>query len=197
MPPADRTLADHPGLDEAVEQLRAGGVIAYPTEGVFGVGCDALDEGAVLRVLSLKQRERRKGLIVIGYSLPQLESLIRPLSREQRQALEESWPGAVTWIVPAAEDCPEWLTGGRSSLAVRVPDHDLARELCRRFRGPLVSTSANLSGDVACRTAAAVRQAFPSGLDAILDAPVGDYSGPSEIRDLASGRILRAGAEKP
>lgn len=181
-------------LSAAVEALREGGVIAYPTEGVFGLGCDALDGDAVRSAMALKVRSPDKGLIVIGHSLHQLEPLLHPLTQAQRRQLQSGWPAPLTWIVPAADDAPEWLTGGRRTLAVRVPDHPLARELCHRFRGPVVSTSANRSGEPACRDAQCVSDTFPEGLDYIIDEPVGGLEGPTEIRELATGTILRAGA---
>lgn len=181
-------------LAAAVTALRAGGCIAYPTEGVYGIGCDALDEPAVRALLALKQRPADKGLIVIGASLPQLEPLLHPLTREQRTTLEANWPGAVTWVVPAAADAPKLLTGGRDHIAVRVPGHDLARELCHRFRGPVVSTSANLTGAESARDPDAVAATFGDRLDYLLEGPLGDRPGPSELRELATGRVLRAGS---
>lgn len=182
-------------VDAAVSALKHGGVIAYPTEGVYGLGCDALDGQAVDRLLALKERVPEKGLIVIGASLLQLESLLHPLTADQRRRLEALWPGAVTWVVPAAADAPEWLTGGRDTLAVRVPDHALARKLCQRFRGPVVSTSANRSGSEAARSGDDVAAIFSDRLDYLLDGETGGRVGPSEIRDLASGKILRPGSQ--
>lgn len=179
---------------DAVECLKAGGVVAYPTEGVYGLGCDALDRRAVERLLGLKHRDAAKGLIVIGASLLQLEALIHPLNPAQRDKLATGWPGPLTWIVPAAADAPHWLTGGRDTLAVRVPDHALARELCQQFRGPIVSTSANVSGEPAVREADAVADLFPAGVDYLLEGKVGDLTGPTEIRDLLSDRIIRPGS---
>lgn len=183
-------------LSAAVDVLREGGLVAYPTEGVFGLGCDALDGDAVRRLMALKARSPDKGLIVIGASLLQLEPLLRPLTQIERRQLESGWPAPLTWIVPAADDAPDWLSGGRPTLAVRVPDHPLARELCHRFRGPVVSTSANRSGEPACRGARCVAETFPEGLDYIIDEPVGGLEGPTEIRDLSTGTILRAGASR-
>lgn len=182
-------------VDAAVSTLKHGGVIAYPTEGVYGLGCDALDGQAVDRLLALKERVPEKGLIVIGASLLQLESLLHPLTADQRRRLEADWPGAVTWVVPAAADAPEWLTGGRDTLAVRVPDHALARELCQRFRGPVVSTSANRSGSEAARSGDDVAAIFRDRLDYLLDGETGGRVGPSEIRDLVTGKILRPGSQ--
>ena len=178
-------------LDQAVDCLRRGEIIAYPTEGVYGLGCDALDEGAVERLLELKQRPWEKGLIVIGASLPQLEPLLYPLTRMQRTRLEASWPAAVTWVVPAALDAPDWLTGGRDTIAVRVPDHEQARELCRRFRRPIVSTSANRAGSPPLRSVEEVAIQFGDQLAYLLEGEVGDQAGPSQMRDLRSGNIIR------
>jgi len=189
--PSSPAPARGDNLDEAIAALRAGGLVAYPTEGVYGLGCDAFDGHAVQRLLDLKERPVDKGLIVIGASLLQLEPLLHPLNRDQRETLNASWPGPVTWIVPAADDCPDWLTGGRDTLAVRVPDHALARDLCQGFRGPITSTSANRSGEPSLSNSDSVARTFPSGLDYLLDGAVGGRQGPSEIRELATGKRLR------
>lgn len=172
--------------------MRAGGVIAYPTEGVYGLGCDPEDFEAVLRLLAIKDRPWQRGLIVIGADRAQLARYIGTLTAGQERRLGESWPGAMTWIVPAAPDTPPWLTGTHAGLAVRVPGHTLARDLCRACRTPLVSTSANPSGRPAARSALAVRRALGDTLDYVLPGAVGGRAGPSELRDLRTNRVLRS-----
>lgn len=168
--------------------------MAYPTEAVYGLGCDPWDGTAVERLLALKGREAEKGLIVIGHALPQLESLLAPLSRSMRDRLQADWPGPVTWICPASPDAPGWLTGGRDTIAVRVPGLATARDLCRRAAMPLVSTSANPAGREPARTFREVRNHFDERIDYLIDTPVGDPGGsPSEIRDARTGEILRPG----
>lgn len=178
-------------LAAAISALRAGQCIAYPTEGVYGIGCDALDDNAIRTLLELKQRPENKGLIVIGASLQQLEPLLHPLTREQRSTLEATWPGPVTWVVPAAADVSRLLTGGRPNIAVRVPDHELARQLCQQFRAPLVSTSANRSGREPARDPEGVASQFGEDLGYLLEGSLGGHPGPTELRDLQTGRVLR------
>ncbi len=178
-------------LQRAANVILSGGVVAYPTEAVYGLGCDPMNETAVLRVLALKKRSPDKGLIVIAADIDQLAPLIRPLDEASRKVMLDTWPGPVTWVVPS--DAPPWLTGGRGTLAVRVTAHPESRALCRRSGMALVSTSANVSARPPARTALAVRQAFSGAIDYILPGRTGGNERPSELKDLATGRVLRAG----
>ncbi|MGH8501681.1 MAG: L-threonylcarbamoyladenylate synthase [Gammaproteobacteria bacterium] len=184
-------------LTEAVERaaqiVRAGGVIAYPTEAVFGLGCDPLNQAAVERLLDLKGRPRDKGMILIAAAFDQLETLLEPLTRAQRQRINRTWPGPVTWLIPATRAVPILLRGNHETLAVRVTAHPVAAELCRRAGRALVSTSANITGAPAAKSADAVQQIFGSQIDFVLDGPVGERERPTEIRDAISGKVVRAG----
>ncbi len=179
-------------LREAARRLRLGQVIAYPTEAVYGLGCDPLNAAAVQRILAIKRRSLNKGLIVIAASLEQLERFLDPLDATALACLQATWPGPVTWLAPARRT-PVWLRGAHNSLAVRVTAHPLAAALCRAWGGPLVSTSANSGGHPPARSALAVRRRLGTQVDYILAGPVGGAARPSEIRDLSSGRIVRAG----
>lgn len=170
---------------------RAGGVIAYPTEAVFGLGCDPADPLAVSRLLAIKRRPVGKGLILVAADWAQLQPWLRPLPPAQLQRLQHSWPGPVTWLVPAAADCPRWLTGDHATLAVRISDHPLVRSLCRKAGTALVSTSANISSLPPARTLLEVQLRFATRIDYLLPGPLGGRSQPSTIRDLASGRTRR------
>ncbi len=132
-------------IRQAVQKIKVGGVIAYPTEAVFGLGCDPLNGDAVYRLLEIKKRGIEKGLILIASSLSQLEPYLL-LNDSIIERVQKTWPGAVTWIIPAQSWVPEWLTGEHDSLAVRVTSHPVARYLCEENAGPIVSTSANTSG---------------------------------------------------
>lgn len=181
-------------LIPAVRALRDGGVIAYPTEAVFGLGCDPLNAEAVNRILALKNRSVDKGLILAAARIEQLEPWMAPLNQDQRRQLEVTWPGPVTWLTPASELCPSWIRGRNRNVALRVSAHPVVAELSRRFGGPIVSTSANRAGHEPERDAQGVRRRFGAALDAIVHAPVGDLAQPTEIRDLTTGTILRASA---
>lgn len=179
-------------IRQAVRLLDSGGVLAYPTEAVYGLGCDPLDYSAVQRLLELKNRSVDKGLILIAAEFEQLRDLIETPDQQIEAHLRTAWPGPVTFILPAAPDCPGWLTGTHRTLAVRVTDHPLAARLCREFAGPLVSSSANRAGRPPARTALQVRLRCP-GVDAILNGPLGRLDRPTEIRDPVSDRVIRPG----
>jgi len=175
----------------AARAVHRGGIIAYPTEGVFGLGCDPLDPDAVFRLLELKHRAVEKGLILIAGRFAQISTYLEPLSAPQRRKVLAAWPGPVTWLLPARPETPWWLTGDHDTLAVRVTAHPLAAALCEAVGGPLVSTSANPTGRRPARTPLQVQRMFGSGVDFILHGATGGRHGPSEIRRL-DGAVVRA-----
>ncbi|MDE2148693.1 MAG: Sua5/YciO/YrdC/YwlC family protein [Gammaproteobacteria bacterium] len=178
-------------LAAAARALAAGGIIAYPTEGVWGLGCDAYNAGAVSRLLQLKRRDWRKGLIVVGADFEQLRPLLRAPSRSALRRALAGWPGPITWVFPAAPAAPPWLTGAHGSIAVRVTAHAVAGGLCRAFGAPIVSTSANRSGQPPATGAAAVRRRFGDALAAVVPGALGGLSRPTPVRDAVSGALLR------
>ena len=177
----------------ATDLLRRGGVIAYPTEAVWGLGCDPFDEAAVLRLLALKQRAVDKGLILIAASASQFDGLLdwNALPDDRRAAVHASWPGPHTWIVPATARVPRWITGAHAGVAVRVSAHPLVVALCAAFAAPLVSTSANPAGAAAPRTLAEFDPALLAMLDGVVAGDTGGRDRPSDIRDARSGAALR------
>ena len=177
-------------LQQAARLLENGGLIAYPTEGVWGLGCDPMRIETVFRLLELKGRDAGKGLILVAGDLESLEPYLQPLGMEQRQQVLAPSRHPITWVCPALPDF-DWLTGGRTTLAVRVSSHPVIRELSRRTGMALVSTSANPSGRRAALSALQVRRYFGSGVDMICPGSLGGATGASEIRDLASGAVLR------
>lgn len=179
-------------LATAVATLRSGGVIAYPTEAVWGLGCDPYQEGAVRHLLDLKQRDAGKGLIIIAADIAQVAPLLGLLTPAQRAAAEATWPGPYTWVVPVPESFPVWVRGQHHSVAIRVSAHPGVQVLCRAFGGPLISTSANLSGEPPVAGAEALRQQFGAGLAYVLPGALGGDAKPSEIRDALTGTVLRA-----
>ena len=180
----------HGWLRRAARVLRAGGVVAYPTESVYGLGCDPRNAEAVARVLRLKGRSTAKGFILIAADPSQLAGLVQTSGQGWGLACA-TWPGFVTWALPAARSAPPWLTGDRGTVAVRVTAHPVAKALCLAFGGPLVSTSANRSGRPPARSALGVRRTFPRGLDLIVPGALGTEPRPSPIIDGATGRPLR------
>ncbi len=140
-----RTLS----IDEAAPLLQRGGLLAYPTEAVWGLGCDPDNEAAVLRLLQLKQRPVEKGLILVAAHLDPLRRWLDlpALPPERLARVAASWPGPHTWVMPAAAGAPAWITGGRDSIAVRISAHPVVVALCEAFGGVVVSTSANRGGE--------------------------------------------------
>lgn len=181
-------------IAHAVDVLKKEDVIAYPTEAVFGVGCDPDSETAVTRLLALKQRPVEKGLILIAASFAQLKPYIDDsmLTPAQRETIFSAWPGPVTFVFPALPTTPGWLTGRYDSLAVRVTDHPLVIELCNVFGRPLVSTSANLTGLPPCRTFEEVLAQFGQDFPVVMG-ETGGRLNPSEIRDALTGERFRQG----
>jgi len=178
-------------IDHAARHLWQGGIIAYPTEAVFGLGCDPMNQEAVEYISSIKGRSANKSFIVIAAGFDQIEPLLAPLTDEHKNTLTQSWPGPITWIVPAAKTTPAWLTSTDQTIAVRVSDHPIVRALCLAFGGPLISTSANPSGYPPARTALKVRSYFKNESILIVHGRLGEQSKPSAIYDLKSGTRLR------
>jgi L-threonylcarbamoyladenylate synthase len=181
-----------PRLRSAGSVIRAGGVIAYPTEGVYGLGCRPDDPLAVRRILDLKQRPVAAGLVLIAADPAQLDGWIEPTPVELARLLAPA-PGPTTWLVRAGPLTPAWITGGRPSVAVRVTRHPVAAGLCQAAGLPLVSTSANRRGKPPARSAVAVRRFFGAQLDRVVGGATGGAAGPSAIRDGTSGAVIRAG----
>jgi L-threonylcarbamoyladenylate synthase len=181
-------------LQLAAHHLRCGGVIAHATEGVWGLACDPFNECAVMELATLKQRSGSKGFILIADSLERFGLLVGELSDSQRRTLAAAWPGPVTFLVTAPQ-APAWLRGAHLQLAVRVPGHAQARALCERFGGPLVSTSANPRARIPARNSSQVRRYFGDRVSFILAGRTGGLAGPSEIRDLCTGTVVRPAVE--
>ena len=179
---------------QAAQCLAGGEVIAYPTEAVYGLGCDPFHEPAVREILRLKDRPESAGLILVADSVERFEPFIGPVSDELKQRALNAWPGPVTWLFPRAANVPDWLAGTHDTIALRIPDHAVCRELCAAFGGALVSTSANPRGQEPARSAARVREYFGDELCGIVAGALGKQGQPSEIRDLVSGRVMRPGS---
>jgi len=179
-------------IARAARIVRAGGLVAYPTEAVFGLGCLPDDRAAVRRLLALKQRSWRKGLVLIGATLAQVERFVVLPPEPRRSEILGTWPGPATWVLTARRDAPRLVTGGRATVAVRVTGHPVASELCRRAGSALVSTSANISRRPPYRRLLPLRRGLGRGVDYVLAGPLGQLANPTVIRDAATGRVLRA-----
>ncbi|SIO16738.1 translation factor SUA5 [Sulfurivirga caldicuralii] len=179
--------------EQGAAALQAGEIIAYPTEGVMGLGCDPCNEAAVMRLLALKRRPIEKGLILVGADLEQLRPLMDAsrIEADHWARLSAGWPGPVTFVVPASERVPAWIRGRFVSVALRASAHPVVQRLCREFGGPIVSTSANLSGEAPARACDELSPELLQHLAGCVAGAIGDLQGPTPIIDVLTGRTLR------
>ncbi len=176
-------------LQEAAAVLRAGGVVLHATEGVWGLACDPHQRRAVDKILDIKGRAAAKGVILIGAGEEVFSAQLAQVSREHADQVRASWPGHHTWVLP--DSCyPDYISGGRGTIAARVPNHEQARRLCAAFGGALVSTSANRSGEPAATNAVTAQRTVGHEVDLFLPGEVGAAGRASVIHGL-DGEILR------
>jgi L-threonylcarbamoyladenylate synthase len=176
----------------AARILHSGGVIAYPTEAVYGIGCLPYDEHALERVLQLKRRSPHKGFIVIAASTAQVEAYAELPDGDIGSEVNASWPGPVTWVLQAKQHVSSILTGGRSTIAIRMTAHPVARGLCIRTGSAIVSTSANLAGHAPIRSKTRLRRQIGGAVDMIVPGDLGNRARPTAIRDGSTGAVIRA-----
>ena len=180
----------HWHLNQAARIVNAGGIIAYPTEAVYGLGCHPEYFPAVQKILQLKHRSMLKGLILVAADIKQLAPYVDfPVAKNLDQ-VKQSWPGPVTWLLPASPSVPIWIRGAHSKIAVRVSAHPVVQQLCNAT-GALVSTSANPGNFPPAKTAFRVRKYFGNSLDYILQGRVDEQAQPSMIKDADSGAVIR------
>ncbi len=183
-------MSQHLILRAAVYALQQHGVIAYPTEAVYGLGCDPKNTQAIQRILEIKHRNVQKGLILVAANWQQLYPWLQPLSAQEIKTIQPTWPGHTTWVLPAKHSVSSLLTGKYHTLAVRISAHPVVRQLCELYGSALVSTSANYAGQSPLREYRQVKNNFSQQLDYIIAAKVGNAREPSCIRML-NGNILR------
>lgn len=176
-------------VEEARHYLQCGSVIAYPTEAMYGLGCDPFNQQAVETILTLKHRQRRQGMILLIANWEQLFPLIDHIPEAALAAVRASWPGPVTWLFPKSLLIPEWISGEHNSVAIRMSAHPLVQQLCAHH--PIVSTSANISGQEPARDITGLRNQFMENVDAVLQGNLGTETKPSSIYDVLSGKQLR------
>ena len=172
--------------------IARGGVVAYPTEACFGIGCDPMNPIALERIEKIKRRPCGKGFIVIA---ARIEHLLAYLSIDDASILDAprvSWPGPYTWIFPANPKIHRFRFVADGTIAVRVTAHPVAARLCALFGGAIVSTSANRHGQVPLRKYIDVERLLGSGLDFVVRGPLGGNARPTEIRNAVTGRLIRA-----
>lgn len=178
-------------IAQAVSAISQGGIIIYPTEGVFGIGCDFRNADSVLKLLKLKQRPVNKGLVLIASHVQQILPLIQPVDRSHLARALKTWPGHNTWVFPASPLTPKWITGDFDSVAVRVSNHPTVKSICDQWGHALVSTSANISNQATPDNCMDLQQLWGKQVDYYLNQPLGKASGPSTIRLAESGEVIR------
>ena len=183
---------NHPRIRGCVRALEAGEVVAYPTEAVWGLGCDPFNDLAIQKILNLKCRPMEKGLILIAGDVKQFAFLLQNLEPSQRDNLRNSWPGHTTWLVPHHNLVSPLLCGVHATIALRVSRHPLVQALCKLMGGPIVSTSANPQGLPTARDGLKARSYFGPAVVYSPAAPL-IAKEPSEIKDLITGKVIRSG----
>ncbi|NDV90904.1 L-threonylcarbamoyladenylate synthase type 1 TsaC [Alteromonas sp. 345S023] len=182
-----------PHQDPVVAAFENGMLLVYPTEAVMGIGCDPDSESAVMALLDIKQRPIEKGVILVAATYSQLlpyvnDNAIKP---DMRTEIFSSWPGPNTWLLPKSAQAPAWLTGQYDKIAVRVSNHPTVKALCEKVGKPVVSTSANVTGQPPALSIEEAKTVFADSVTYV-NGQVGQYSKPSTIRDGDSGEVIRA-----
>ena len=178
-------------IELAIDALNQGQVIAYPTEAIYGLGCDPWNPDAVEKLLNMKRRPIDKGFILVTDDFDKVKDIIEPVPAIQLQQALDTWPGHVTWLFPARHDTPLCLRGSHTSIAIRVSAHPIVRQLCHLFGKAIVSTSANRHDQPPATSKDDIERIFPHETGYIIDASVGNHDAPSQIRDVLTGDIIR------
>ncbi|MFC4698815.1 Sua5/YciO/YrdC/YwlC family protein [Glaciecola siphonariae] len=170
-----------------------GKVFAYPTEAVYGLGCDPLNEKAVYEILRLKQRPVEKGMILIAQSIEQVLPFVKfdSLTEDAQTKIIDSWPGPVTWLLPKSEHTPSFISGDSDMVAVRVTKHTLVQQMCWAVNSPLVSTSANPAALEPARTAQEIDAYFGKQV-VLIEGALGEQKSPSKIIHSLTMEVLRS-----
>lgn len=178
-------------IEQAVQVIHEGGLLVYPTEAVYGLGCDFRNQQAVEKLLTLKQRPVSKGLILLASHIGHILPLIKPARRTHLARALKTWPGHHTWVFPKTAEVPDWISGHHDSIAVRVSSHPVIKQLCSALHQPVVSTSANVSGRKTARTCQDTQQLWGHQVSYYLDLPLGEEQNPSPIRMASDGSSFR------
>lgn len=177
-------------LNKVKAHIKAGGLIAYPTESCFGIGCNPFNRKAINRIIKIKKRDKNKGMIVVAGKIGHLDRLIKPLSNNDFEYLNCFWPGHYSFILPTKRNVPVNLTGKHNKIAVRVSSHKLIQQLCSYLAIPLVSTSANKSGFRSIKNNKECLKQFGKSI-LILPGNIGFAKNPSTIIDLVTKQVIR------
>lgn len=181
-----------PTSESLLKSFQEGSVFAYPTEAVFGLGCDPLNPDAMEHILQLKQRPVEKGVILVADEWSRVAKFVdaEKIPAGLLGQVLDSWPGFITWLMPKSAAAPDWICGDSELIAIRISAHPVIRQLCQTLKSPLVSTSANISGEAAIQDITKLEQLFAHNVIYIAG-ELGGESRPSEIRHALTGRIIR------
>jgi len=176
--------------DEAVRFLKTGAVICYPTEAVYGLGCDPWCETAVKKIYKIKNRVEGKPFLLIASSITQLNKLID--IEKITDEVKCSWPGHYTWLIPSKLATPKWLIDSKTNLiGVRVSNHPTVIEICNKFDNPIISTSANKSHENSINSKQDIINIFSDDIDFLVDGDLGNNKKPSIIKNMLTNKIIR------
>lgn len=180
-------------LKDLLQWYKSGEIFAYPTEAVFGLGCDPLNERATNKILQIKQRPVEKGMILIASDFSQINSFVEfdTLDKHSQAKILASWPGPVTWLLPKSTNTPFWVSGDSDMVAIRLSAHPLVREMCDYLNAPMISTSANPASLDPAKSIAQVREYFGDSLP-IMDGALGEQQTPSKIFHSLTMETIRA-----
>lgn len=180
-------------MRELAKWYKSGQVFAYPTEAVYGIGCDPLNKEAVYKILALKSRSVEKGMILIASNFSQIAPYVvfDSLPQTTQDTILASWPGPVTWLLPKSSVTPDWVSGDSSMIAVRITKHPLVRQMCDHLNAALISTSANPAGESPAMTESQVRAYFSDQVS-ILAGQLGTQNSPSKIFHSLTMETIRA-----
>ena len=171
--------------------LHDGEIIIYPTESIYGIGCDPWNESSVNKIYEIKNRPSNKPMIIVGSDIAQIEKLVDV--RSLNRSVIDSWPGHSTWLIPSNKNCPPWLKDAiTAKVAIRISEHETVKKLCIDFGKPLISTSANLSEALPSKDKAEIAKIFSSSIEYIVEGSLGGSESPSIIRDMLTGEIVRS-----
>ena len=184
-------MLDEKELIQIEQVIRSGGVIAYPTESVFGLGCDPFNKDAVMKLLEIKNRPVEQGLILIASNINQVIRLINPLDGNDLARALKTWPGHFTWIFPKSSLVPNWVSGSHNTIAIRVSKHPIVKQLCEKLGHAIVSTSANVSKQDDLKSIIDIKTVFNDKIQFYINAPTGNKKHASTIRDAHTLQIHR------
>ena len=165
-------------------------IFAYPTEGVWGIGCNPFSEKAVKKLILLKKRPKNKGIIILGGYMEQLTPFTEHLDEKLKKRMYSKWPGPHTWLVSSSSRTPKWLLGPKGLIALRLSSHKTVIKLTETLGMPICSTSANLSGNEPAKDSNEIRTFFKDTV-LIIGGELGSLKRPTPVQDLESREWLR------